>query len=256
MRTQGAAIALLCGCILGLPALAADKPAPKNADAAKDVDGDKLPAGQFTGKLSNVPGSDGSFTVNVEIERAEVGPNALRNETRQGQQILRDQQQIERLQMDIARARNANEYRQRVMQLAEVTQKIQLNGVKQQLKANGDVKIVTDHKEIDFHVADDVKVRVLNAPTKFDDKGNPKEYTKAELKEMKGKDADLPGYESTLDSLKQGERIQVTLAQAKPAKKDGDKDDKKTDPEMKKGNEVTRILILSEETEGGGKKKK
>ncbi len=84
--------------------------------------------------------------------------------------------------------------------LAAETQRMQAQLLVSQLQAGSDYTIKKDYKDIDFHTSDDVKVRMMNPPTKFDDKGNPKEYTKAELKELKGKDADLPGYETTLDS--------------------------------------------------------
>src|SRR5438270_8239812 len=115
MRTL--AMALLCSSVLAFQVLAAD--AKPSADAAKDVNGDKLPVGQFTGKLVNTPGSDGSFTVNVEIQYAEAGPNAARNEIREVQQAARDRRQIERLEADVAEARNPIDYRKRVARLAE-----------------------------------------------------------------------------------------------------------------------------------------
>ena len=89
----------------------------------------------------------------------------------------------------------------------------------------------------------------------FDDKGNPKQYTKDELKALKGKDSDLPGYESTLDTLKIGDTVKVTLAAPKTDKKDADKDaDPKTD--AKPSNAVTRIVIISEPTGDNVKGKK
>ncbi len=73
MRSRCLGTALLCGCLLALPALGADKNAAP--DATKDVDGDKLPPGDFTGKLKTVPGTDGSFTmVNVEIDSVQLKP--------------------------------------------------------------------------------------------------------------------------------------------------------------------------------------
>ena len=242
MRSQCLATALLCGGLLTLPAWAADK---------KDIDGDKLPAGQFTGKLVGSPGSDGSFTLDIDIQHLAVrNPKAARNEV---QQILRDQQQIERLQSQIAHSRNANEYRQRVHQLAGALQHQQAEILRQQLRAQENVVVVTDHKEIDFHTDEHVKVRILHAPTAFDDKGNPKKYTKDELKELKGKDAELPGYESTMSSLTAGQIIQVTLGHHAPVK-DEDKDDKKdAEGGTNRGVEVILIVIAAEEPASGGK---
>ena len=77
-------------------------------------------------------------------------------------------------------------------------------------------------------------------------------YTKAELKELKGKDADLPGYEATPDALKAGQMLKVTLARPKAEKKDADKQD----ADAKKGNEVTLIVIVADEDGGDMKRKK
>ena len=249
MRSGRLATALLCGCFLAAPLPAADPP--------KDVDGDNLPSGVFTGKLASTPGSDGSFTMKVEIDRMELKPGAARNENREVQQLVRDQQRIEQTQGEIARARNRGEYQRLVRQLAGEMERMQAQALKLQLKEGGDYAVKKDYKEIDFHTADDVKVRLMNPPVQFDDKGNPKQYTKDELKAMKGKDSDLPGYETTLDKLTVGDTVKVTLATPKADKKDADKDaDPKPDPEAKKGHAVTMILILSEENgvKGTGKK--
>ena len=96
--------AVLCGCLLGLPATAADK--NNNADAKKGVDGGALAPGYYTGKLVSVPGSDGAFTVNVETDHFQPNPNAAK-------QASQEQQQIIRLQTDLANARNPKEYNQR-----------------------------------------------------------------------------------------------------------------------------------------------
>ena len=118
------------------------------------------------------------------------------------------------------------------------------------LKPNG--KLVKEYKEVDFRAADAVKVRVVDPPAKFDDKGNPVVYTKAELKELKGKDVDLPGYEAAPDALKTGDTVKVTLSPPQAAKKDADK----KDADVKKGNEATVILILAEGDGGKDGKKK
>ena len=197
--------------------------------------------GDYTGKLVSVPSSDGSFTVNVETDHFKPNPKEAR-------EANRDQQQLVRLQTDLANARNPREYNQRLQRLSNELQRIQV----QALKPNG--KVVKEHKEVDFQTAADVKVRTKEPPAKFDDKGNPVEYTKAELKELKGKDADLPGYEAAPDALAVGDTVKVTLARPKPAKKDADNND----ADVKKANEVTVILIVAEDdgNDGGGKKKK
>ena len=137
--------------------------------------------------------------MNVETDHFQPNPNAAK-------QANQEQQQIVRLQTDLANARNPKEYNQRLQRLANELEKVQADA----LKPNG--KLVKEYKEVDFRAADAVKVRVVDPPAKFDDKGNPVVYTKAELKELKGKDADLPGYEAAPDALKTGDTVKVTLS--------------------------------------------
>jgi hypothetical protein len=252
MRSGKWAAALACGCFLALPVLAADKKAASN----KPVDADNLPAGDFTGKLTSTPGTDGSFAVNVESDHVELKPGANRSENQEVQQLLRDQQRVEKTQGKLARARNRGEYQRLVRQLAGEMERLQAQSVKAQLKEDGDYTVKKDYKEVDFHAGDDVKVRTMILPVQFDDKGNPKQYSPDELKALKGKDKDLPGYEAKLSDLKVGDQVKVTLAPPKPDKKDGDNADPKSDPNVKPANEVTMIVILSEPTSDGGKKKK
>jgi hypothetical protein len=240
--------AVLCAGLLAMPVVAANTP--------KDVDGDKLPAGQFTGKLVSTPGTDGSFTVNVETDRVELKQGAARTENRDVQQLMRDQQRVEQTQSEIARARNPSEYRRLMNQLVGEMQRLQVQAARLQRQEGGDYTVKKDHKNIDFHTADDVKVRIMSPPVQFDDKGNPKQYTKEELDALKGKDKDLPGYESTIDSLKVGDTVQVTLKPPKSEKKDGDKDsDPKKDAEAQKSNEVTLIVIQAQASSDNSKKK-
>jgi hypothetical protein len=247
MRSGRLGTALLCGCFLATPVLA--------ADPGKNVDGDNLPPGAFTGKLVSTPGTDGLFTVNVEFDRVVLRPGANQSENREVQQLVRDQQRVERTENELVRARNASEYRRLAQQLSNETVRLQERLVQLQLTENGDYTIKREYKNVDFHTADAVKVRIMNPPLQFDDKGNAKQYTKDELEAMKGKDKDLPGYESTLDSLKVGDTIKVTLSTPKPAKKDDKDSDPKADPDAKAPNTVTRILILSEDNSDNGKPK-
>src|SRR6516164_7652528 len=76
-------------------------------------------------------------------------------------------------------------------------------------------------------------MRPLNLPKVFDDDGKVKKYTDAELKEKKGKKANLPGYEAKVEDLRVGQTVKVKLIRVYPTAKpeDAKKDDpKKDDP--------------------------
>jgi hypothetical protein len=123
---------------------------------------------------------------------------------------------------------------------------------------------------VEFQGSETVKVRTMVLPEEFDDKGKPKKYTKEELATLKGKDTNLPGYESSLEKLETGQKLRVVYSPkkkpaAKPKDKDADPDkdvvepkDKEKDPTEKKTH-VKMIVILEEApsttTSPGDKKK-
>jgi hypothetical protein len=100
--------------------------------------------------------------------------------------------------------------------------------------------------EIEFQASEKVRVRTMKLPEQFDEKGNLKRYTSAQLAELRGKDSrGLPGYESSLDKLEAGQKVSVRLyaAPAKPAGKDKD-----TQGVAEKKMQVRLIVILSDAT--------
>jgi hypothetical protein len=254
-----AAVCIVGALVLSLASAADNKPAD---DAKKEVDADKLAPGEFTGKLITAPGSDGSFTLEVHYDHVELkDPNALAKvENQQMQQAAKQQQELSKLQSQLATARNPGEYLRRMQQMTNEINKLQAQAIQQGFKPqNNPFKNVTEKKDVDFHTADGVKVRELTLPVRFDDKGEIKKYTEDEKKQMKGKDASLPGYEAKLEDLKAGQTIKVTLARHKEEKKDADQAKDKDAKEMTHKLEVTLIVIEDDGADaakpGEGKKK-
>jgi hypothetical protein len=212
--------------LLALPAAAQKKPALPN----NPVDADKLASGQFTGFLLTTPGTDRTFTVRVQYQDLQLKPNALRTANNQNNHANRQLQQIARLQQQMARSKNP------AQQLAQI-QRIMAQMQAGQLRAQQNLyNVVTRYQDIDFQAEENVKVRTMELPEQFDEKGNVKKYTKEELKQLKGKDTNLPGYESAFEALKEGQLIQVTLADhkaKKPATSPGDAKDKEKDAKEK-----------------------
>jgi hypothetical protein len=68
---------------------------------------------------------------------------------------------------------------------------------------------------LELQATDDVKVRQLDRPRVFDDKGNPRKPTATEMKEFKGADTRLPGYTADFGDVDSGQMITVTLARKK-----------------------------------------
>ena len=99
---------------------------------------------------------------------------------------------------------------------------------------------------VEVQTADDVKVRILQLPPAFDDKGKPRRYTPKELKQLKGPDPKQPGYTGGFDSLKPGQKVQLTLARSKDALKKPPKGKPRDDQEALENVTVTRVVILAE----------
>src|SRR5208283_4866875 len=107
-----------------------------------------------------------------------------------------------------------------------------------------------EKKTYTLTAADDLKVRLLQPPLRFDDKGAPVKYTAEELKEMRAKDK-LPGYAGESENLKAGQIVSVSLARKKDAPKinikDKDKDPDKFNQAIEDSKPVVRMIVVKME---------
>lgn len=115
------------------------------------------------------------------------------------------------------------------------------------------VKVVTHKVDIDFDLAENVKVRTATLAEQFDAKGKPKKMTRSELDALKG-DKRLPGYEADQSALNVGDIVTVYFKPA-PVKKSKEKDKDAAD---KPDPEAVMVLILQDNdtSQRGDKKKK
>lgn len=253
------------------------------------------PGQKLQGTLTKKNGS--TLTVRVEIPRVQINGgnrnngrnnnrniiNQIRNRNRNnnrnrgrnnGRNNNRNnnrstQQQLARLQQQLARARNpqeANRIRQQMSRLMaqaqqraaqeaarqrqQILQRIQQQQRQaiQQAQRNrgkggtGGVKVTTESRDVMVELAATPYIRSMNPPFAYDEMGNPKQYTKEELAKLKG-NSKLPGYKAELTDLKEGAIVQLTMAK-----------DKRT------GNRLQAILaVIIQEGEGPrekGRKKK
>lgn len=158
--------------------------------------------------------------------------NSRNNSRSSQQQLVRLQQQLRnsktpkqaaqiqrQIQQTLVRLRQQSmQQAQRTAQAQQrAAQQIQKN-LQNLAKKGGGVKIVTDSKDYVITLAADVRIRSLQPPFVYDDMGNPKEYTKEELKKLKGDNPRIPGYQAELTSLESGQVLQVTLGTVKGAR--------------------------------------
>lgn len=240
-----------------LPASAAKpkpKPKPKpTTPAAAPLDGSKLGYAHYTGKVMSLPDAERNFVIRITYQQIQLkDPKAIRRNNPQVQHLQRMQQQLVRLEQQMRRSRNPLAQLQRIQQLAA---QIQQQQARYELSL---YKVANVSKDIQFQAAEDMKVRLKKPPADFDDKGNIKKYTAAELKELKGPNPSLPGYQADLPDLKVGQTVQVSLGRHKTAPKTGttkpagspddspgkeDKEDK--DPIKEKKVQARMILIVT-----------
>jgi hypothetical protein len=280
MRRDALTIGLFLGALWVLPAEAAQPNPKRAAPAPAAVDGDKLPVGQFAGTLVSLPNSDRMFTLKITYPEVRLKPGAkmpnLRSaHARNMHQLYQQMSRSPRLPQSRGYHHHAVNNMMRMQQMfaqnerrmaqamARAEQQ-ELRLLQQEIKAIQNMyQVVQVARNVDFQVEENLKVRIKDLPEQFDDKGNIKRYTAQERAELKGKDKNLMGYESSPDALKIGQVVLVALRVHKKPKpalslgtasipdKDKDKDaekgiDKDSDAALQHKMQVRLIVILKD----------
>src|SRR5262245_9075899 len=171
-----------------------DEKDPKKEPTKGKDDKGKIALGQsFDGKLTQMDSnSSRDFTVQVKV--SEPNPDGYRR-------MQELQFQLGQQQQAYARARNLQERQNAANQI----QNTQIEMVK--AKPN---MVRYKDQDVKLRAAETMKVRSLHPPLAYDDKGNVKQYTSKELKELQ--DTGLPGYRCDNDALRTGQIVRVYLA--------------------------------------------
>jgi hypothetical protein len=193
-------------CLLSLAWAAAVESAPKAPPTPAKLDSDKLAPGVFTGTITNTPNANRMFTVTVAYQKVQLKPG--QNLGRTNANLQREYNRIVQLQNQLMHPSRRHNPLGTMQQLerAIVQFKVQLARAEANL-----FQVIPATQKVDFQAEENLKVRLKKLPADFDEKGNIKDYTAAELVKLKGKDRDLPGYESSVENLKVGQVVQVTL---------------------------------------------
>lgn len=295
MRRRAGWMALLFGLLFVLPTEAAPPKPKAKANPAQNLPSvdatNVLAPGTFAGTIASVPDADRMFTLKITYPEVRLKPGAkmpnLNNMHARGmQQIL---QQMHRAQQ-MPRGRGGYHHhghasafsnmmhmeqmymqgQARMAQAMARAEQAELRLLQKEIQAIQNMyQVVPVTRDFDFQAEETVKVRIKDLPEQFDEKGNIKKYTKEERDEAKGKDKKLAGYESSIDNLKPGQIVLVSLAVHKKPKpttapsvgkdiadKDKDKDavkdtdtstaDKDTDASAQKKMQVRVILIVKD----------
>jgi len=257
------------------------------------VDSAKLDSGEFVGVLKTVPGSDRLFTMEVQTVKYVTVPgrklprsfsprllrgtgNTARSYNNAVNNLVKLNQNIATAQAQMASARNPGQrasaqrklaslngqVNRAVMQLqrAAVAAEAQLlrEGIRM-AAALPTLRAVPTKQRVEFQATELVKVRTMLLPEQFDDKGNPKKYTKEEKEALKGKDKKLPGYEASLEKLEAGQKLRVVLVSVKKpndkTKDPGNNKDKAKDPDKDIDKDIDKDKNKNKDDEDDDKKK-
>jgi hypothetical protein len=238
MRRFYAWAILFLGFAVLLPATAQDQKKKKKdkdvgTQATKEEYAQLMKYKEVKGKIIRLDSETLELAILAELKRFEPKPGA-QSKLNQAQQRL--QQEINREQQRLARIRNPAQQMQEYQNF--------LNRIQQQSGPNFNAlfKVITDRKEFNLQGTDKTIVRWAKLPTEYDEKGNAKEYTEKEKKELKGKDPKLPGYRAELKDLEVGQYVKITVSSKKPSakdKKDSAKE-KKEDADKEKKDETSQ----------------
>jgi hypothetical protein len=200
------------------------KPAkPKEDQATKDDYKAAEGLKEIEGDLTDIEPSTMHLTVKVAYGYLVPNPqyrpnnNATNRYVRQMNRLMQQQQQAMNIQNPIRRL-------QKLQQLAAQGQALQLTPP----VGPSPYQMATAYKDFAAEVPEAVVVRRLNLPMEYDEKGNVKEYSDKEKKELRGKDPKMPGYAAKWDDVQIGQKVKLYLGKKKAAEK-GKKNPPKAD---------------------------
>lgn len=223
-------------------------------------DSSKIASGEYVGVLKGTPGSDRTFTVELETTKlVPTGGGGKGGGNNNVQRILQAQNKLRQAQMQMARADTPQE---RMRAMGQVRQAMmQMQQAQGQMSGGGGTpagfKVEKDKVLVEFQATEKAKVRTLLLPETFDDKGKLRIYTAKEKSELKGADKAAVGYESALEKLENGQTVKVTLVSTPRPTGAADKDkDDDVDPEKSKQVKLIVVLKAADPSAAKGEKKK
>jgi hypothetical protein len=173
---------------------------------------------------------------------------AMHTHARNPAQMQQQQQKMMQIQMQMQ-----NLECQLMMQQGMQAQNYQMQMAQRMAQANSNpnnqpFKINITQKDFELDILDNAAVRKTFLGTEYDDMGNPKQYTKAQIAELKGKDSSKPGYTAKFEDIQPGQEVVLFLA--KPAKKSSSSssksgvkkaDDEKKIDDIKKADDEKKV---------------
>jgi hypothetical protein len=179
-----------------------DTPKKKGADKEKEPaekeKKDKFAWGmELVGKINVDGNSQRDFTLHVTQKTLEPDYGAQQQYGQQQVQLVQQQLRMATARTPQDRLRATQQYYQTAMQLAQTQQRL--------------FRPKDINYDVQLRFAEDMKVRLMQPPIDYDDKGNVKKYTAKELQDLRGKEG-LPGYGAEMDAIRSGQIVAVYLS--------------------------------------------
>jgi hypothetical protein len=194
---------------------------------------------EIVGKLTFAEGNVKSLVLRVQYPTYEPNPNFKKANTGGGggnnnqgnlaqsyQKLMYDQQKAMNIPNPLQRqqaldkiARDRQQLMMKMYQQPGNTAGFNPGGKNAGNQANMPYLVVNNSKDFELEVQDSVVTRRVYLPTDYDDKGNLKQYSKAELAELKGKDSSKPGFAAKYDDLAVGQQVKLFLVPSAAKKK-------------------------------------
>jgi hypothetical protein len=221
----------------------------KGTTAATQADYDALVRLRVvTGKLTSVEGSSKGFTLQYEYPVLAATNKAAKGKNQAYTARLR---KLAQKRAQIARITDPGKRLRRLQRLAQLEAKF----ARGQAKAS---KVTTARKDFNLQAIEEVKVRLMQLPVEYDDKGHVKKYTAKEKKELRGKDLTLPGYTGSWDQVSAGQTVKVYLLpkKKKPAADKGKGEDKEVFDLLEENRPLVKMIVILAEPEADAAKSK
>jgi hypothetical protein len=140
-----------------------------------------------------------------------------RNPIQREQEMMQLSMQMQQMEMRAMMQMQMQAQRVQVQEAQQMARIMQQVAQANSNPNNQPFKIVTTQKDFDLELQDNATVRKMYLGTEYDDTGNVKKYTKAELAELRGKDSAKPGYSAKLEDLQPGQEVALYLTPPKKA---------------------------------------
>jgi len=210
MRKLPIAMMLLLATVLWSPPFAAGQRKPRE-DVANAADYKFLEnVKELEGELTNLEPSTKNMTLKVGYAYLEPNPK-YRPNTKANARFVQNVNNLINQQQRALAIKNPVQRIQRLQQLSVKMQLLQL----QAPVGPPPFRPAVANKDVDADATEEVVVRRLNLPLEYDDKGNVKEYTDKEKKELRGNDKKVPGYAAKWEDVQLGQKVKLYLKSKK-----------------------------------------